>query len=133
MLGLAVALLTAVAGCRHPCGLTSSSGSGSSCRLIGSGKCPDACCDPATGYPIAGIPVSGPGGEIPGTLVPGGGVPVIPGPAPGSRPDELPFPQPNGLIPPAGVPFAPPTPAPGGFGPNAGVSKTGGQPVKNEK
>jgi hypothetical protein len=53
-------------------------------------------------------------------------------PAPGPRPDELPYPQPGGLIPPVGVPIAPPTPAPGG-GPNAGITKTDGQPVKNGK
>jgi hypothetical protein len=137
VLGLAAALLTAAAGCRSQCGerhglFTSSCGSPPSCRLIGSCKNGEGCCE---GYPIQGVPVSGPGGPAPGVLVPGNGVPVLPGPyGPETRPDELPYPQPSGLIPPAGVPYAPPGPAPGDMGNNGGLPRNGQPvPVKNGK
>lgn len=113
MLGLAAALLAVAAGCRSSCSssghglFTSNAGNGGNCQLVGSGK-------PTVIYydSTPGVPVSAPVGAVPGMVVPGG------------RADELPFPQPNGLIPPAGVPFAPPTPAPGNLDASTGTPKT---------
>lgn len=125
MLGLAAALLCTAAGCRN-CGnsgggFTSRARSEPTARLVGRGNC-DTCYDAGTGMPI-GSPLPG----SPGMLIPGSsGVP-------GSRADELPYPQPN-MIPPAGVPFAPPgvAPAPGGsFGEVPGTKS--GVPVKGNK
>lgn len=111
LLGLAAGLLTTTAGCRFFCGdrcgwLSSRSRCDQPCQLVGraGGEIP---IDPATGQPI---------GATPGTLIPGS---AIPSPTPGARPDELPFPQPSGVvpppgstIPPTGLPYAPPSVAP---------------------
>lgn len=116
VVGLAAALLTVAVGCRSSCssgsGLFTSSGNGSNCRLVGSGK-------PTPIYyeSTPGVPVSGPVGSAPGMVVPGYGQPA-------PRADELPYPQPNGMIPPAGVPFAPPVPAPGDMSGTSGAGKT---------
>lgn len=119
ILTLAVAMLAAAGGCRHRCGsgwFTSGVRTEAPCRLTGSG---DGCID--------GIPVGGgalpPG--VPGGVVPGGGY-AVPG---GGSPTELPLPQPNGLIPPQGIPFAPPSPAPGDGGASILPAPKGGVPV----
>ena len=124
ILSLSLALLTASVGCRHRCGgggwFTSASHDAQPCQLVGrsSGAILDS-----TGLPF---------GAAPGTFVPGNGVPLMPGSAPGT---DLPFPQPNDLIPRTGVPVPPaiPTPAPGEVG--AGILPVPkiGVPVKTTK
>ncbi len=126
-LALAAGILTFICSCRHSCG-----SSASSAKLASNSKANDICYDAGTGYPI-GMPVSGSMGEYPGTLIPGNGVPMLPAPG-GVAPNELPYPQPSGNIPPAGVPFAPPTTAPGDTGPNASLPMPrAATPVKNDK
>jgi hypothetical protein len=111
ILCLAAAGLSAASGCRNNCGgwFTSSRGS-APCQLTG--RSSDIILD-STGTPITGVP---------------GGVPLIPGP-PGA---DLPYPQPNGLIPPTGVPVpsAIPTPAPGDGGSAILPAPKFGVPVK---
>jgi hypothetical protein len=88
MLSLAAGLLAAAAGCRSSCGhgWFTSAHDPAPCELVGTSVMP-----------------------APTTLVPGSAVPLAPG---GS---ELPYPQPNDLIPRPGVPVPPaiPVPAPG--------------------
>jgi len=109
---MAAGLFALCLGCRHDCGhgwFTSSQGS-APCQLAG--RSTDVIID-STGAPV-------------------GGVPLIPGPPTGST---LPFPQPNGLIPPTGVPVPPaiPTPAPGEFGAAVLPAPKFGVPVKTTK
>jgi hypothetical protein len=114
ILALAVATFAAAGGCRHRCGgwFTSNTRADAPCQLVGSAPgCPE-------GLPVGG---SFPAG-VPGGVLPGGGF------APGGA-TELPLPQPNNLIPPPGVPFAPPTPAPGDTGANVLPVPKGGVPV----
>lgn len=129
-LSLATALTTASAGCRL-CGdrgwFTSTRRGDAPGILAGRSQPGEACCDPLSGLPVSGIP-SGVG--PPTTLIPGpAGLPTYPG----TRPDELPYPQPTDLIPRPGVPLAPPSPAPADGGtsmlpaPKAGVSVKGGR------
>jgi hypothetical protein len=120
MMCLAAALLTVGVGCRN-CGggwFTSSRGS-APCQLVGRS---DVILDP-TGAPI--------GGGAPGAFVPGNGLPQLPG-TPGT---ELPFPQPNDLIPRMGVPVPPaiPAPAPGDGGAAFLPAPKNGVPVKTTK
>ena len=90
MLVLAAAMLSAGFGCRSSCSkgwFTSGSHNSDSCMLVGR----------PTTMPIGSITATG-------------GVPLSPGAGP-----DLPFPQPNELIPRTGVPVPPavPSPAPG--------------------
>lgn len=113
MICVAAALLALSVGCRHRCSgggwFTSASRDAAPCQLVG--RSSDAVI-----------------GGAPGTFVPGNGVPLLPG-------TQLPFPQPNDLIPRPGVPVPPaiPTPAPGDGGaavlpvPKIGVPVTGGK------
>ena len=125
MMSLAAILLTLSVGCRHNCGgggwFTSSSRDSAPCQLVG--RSSDVILD-STGTPIGGIP---------GGFVPGNGVPLMPGGAPGT---QLPFPQPNDLIPRTGVPGVPPaipTPAPGDGGAALLPAPKLGVPVKTTK
>ena len=123
MVGLAAVLLTLSVGCRKCSsgGWFTSGSRGAPCQLMGRSN--DVMLD-STGLPI---------GAAPGTFGPGNGVPLMPGAAaPGG---DLPFPQPNDLIPRPGVPVPPaiPTPAPGEVG--AGILPVPkiGVPVKGTK
>lgn len=123
-----LAILTA--GCRNcgdRCGWFASR-SCDPCRQVGRSIPADACVDPVTGIPVSNVP-----GEFgsPGMLVPGSGVPLLPGPTGPST--ELPMPQPNGLIPPPGIPFAPPSVAPGDGTMGTLPAPKFGVPVKDSK
>lgn len=106
MMVLAAALVASAAGCRSSCSkgwFTSASRGPAECQLVG-----------RPGEVVIGTPVPA------GTYVPnaGGG--------------ELPFPQPNELIPRTGVPVPPaiPTPAPGDGGAAFLPAPKNGVPVK---
>ena len=117
---LGTALLVSAVGCRHNC--TSNGWSANStevpCQLTGNGKMMDGCFDPISGRPMPCPPSTMP--------IPSGGYPG----APGTRPDELPFPAPSDMIPRPGVPYAPPMPAPGVEGASVNP-KSGVTSVKN--
>jgi hypothetical protein len=123
-IGVALAIS---AGCCQPCGsrtgwFTSNSNCNTSnqpYKLVGNTKpMGEGCYDAVTGVPV---PCPPPGNAM---VIPGGGYPVGPMPQPMVQPsNELPYPNPNNLIPPSAIP----TPAPG-FG--ASVNPNFGQPVK---
>ncbi|MFO0802155.1 MAG: hypothetical protein U0791_03385 [Gemmataceae bacterium] len=109
MMVLAAALVASAAGCRSSCSkgwFTSASRGPAECQLVGR-----------------------PGEVVIGTPVPGGT--YVPGPAGGGS-GELPFPQPNELIPRTGVPVPPaiPSPAPGDGGAAFLPAPKNGVPVK---
>lgn len=126
-------LLVSAVGCRHN---NNCSGSGGGLGLFSSGGQPptrltsgspaDACFSTTGGVPLTTYPMGG----VPTTGFPGGAVPMVPGTIPGSRPDELPFPNPSDMIPRPAVPI----PAPGDPG-NIGTlpAPVAGQPVKGNK
>jgi hypothetical protein len=93
-----------LAGCRSTCWdrhswFSSNGRSEAPCRLTSSGQLQEGCYDPVTGQPVPCPPAT--------SVIPGGVTP---------RPDELPFPGPADMIPPTGVPSAPPGPAPAPYG-----------------
>ncbi|MCE9564845.1 MAG: hypothetical protein K8U57_22655 [Planctomycetes bacterium] len=122
---LSGAVLVSANGCRNHCGsnsgLTSiNSRSDVPYTLTGGsgGRLMEGCYDPITGRPVPCPPST--------VVIPGG---TYPQPQTGvmPRPDELPFPSQN-MIPPQGVPFAPPMAAPGAEG--ASLGPKGSTPVK---
>ncbi len=125
LVGLAAALLTTAAGCWSSCGerrglFMCRQPCEPPCQLVGRHGGFPVGQDP--GYPIGAVPAD--------AAVPGGAVPF---PGSGGQPaDVLPFPQPSGLIPPPGVPAAPPTaaPPPSGFEGASGSGLRNAQPVR---